>query len=102
MSDTRTPLSDKLELQDVRDYLGIDFIDDMTERRLVRSINVADKFLIGALGVDYPIDDERAQELALMIIADLFDNRELSQKQESMYRKLAHDMELQLRLEMRE
>lgn len=88
--------------QDVKDYLGIDFTDDMTERRIERSIRVADKFLIGALGKDYPRDDERAQELALMIIADLFDNRELSQKQASMYRKLAHDFELQLRLEMRD
>lgn len=85
----------------VKDYLGIDFTDDMTERRLERLVAVADKFMIGALGHSYPVDDERVQELMLMIIADLYDNRELTQKQASTYRKLAHDFELQIRMEMR-
>lgn len=91
-----------LTLEAVKDYLGIDFEDDMTERRLTRLVSVADKFMVGAIGKEYPADDERVQELQLMIIADLFDHRELSQKQESMYRKLAHDFELQIRLEARE
>lgn len=90
-----------LEIEAVKDYLGIDFTDPMTERRLLRLITVADKFLVGSLGATYPRDDVRTQELGLMIIADLYDHRELSQKQNSMYRKLAHDIELQIRLEMR-
>lgn len=94
-------LDTELTLQTVRDYLSIDFIDDMTDRRLNRLVTVADSFLKGAVGNDYPVDDPRAQELAMMIIADLYDNRELSQKQQAMYRKLAYDFELQLRLEMR-
>lgn len=87
---------------EVKDYLGIDWTDDAMERRITRTIAVADKFLQGAIGTDYPTDDVRVQELTLMIIADLFDHRELTQKEQSVYRKLAHDFELQIRLEMRE
>lgn len=88
--------------QEVKDYLGIDWTDEAMERRITRTIAVADKFLEGAICVDYPRDDVRAQELALMIIADLFDHRELTQKEQSVYRKLAYDFEQQIRLEMRE
>ena len=87
---------------EVKDYLGIDWTDDAMERRITRTIAVADKFLQGAIGTDYPNEDVRVQELTLMIIADLFDHRELTQKEQSVYRKLAHDFELQIRLEMRE
>lgn len=87
---------------EVKDYLGIDWSDDAMERRIARSILVADKFLEGALGSEYPRDDVRAKELGLMIIADIFDHRELTQKEKNTYRKLAHDFELQIRLEMRE
>lgn len=86
--------------QEVKDYLGIDYDDDMTERRIEHSIRVADSFLVGALGRNYPKADPRAKELALMVISDIFDHRELTQKETAMYRKLAHDFELQLRLEM--
>lgn len=90
-----------LDVQDVKDYLGIDYTDDMTDRRLTRAMAVSDAFLKGALGENYPVDDYRAQELALMIIADVYDHRELTAKEQVSYRKLAHDFELQLRLEMR-
>lgn len=90
-----------LTSQDVKDYLGIDWSDEAMERRITRTIAVADKFLEGAIGVDYPKDDVRAQELTLMIISDLFDHRELTQKEKAVYRKLAHDFELQIKLELR-
>lgn len=90
-----------LTVQDVKDYLGIDYTDEMTERRLTRAMAVSDAFLKGALGENYPADDYRAQELALMIIADIYDHRELTAKEQVSYRKLAHDLELQIRLEMR-
>lgn len=88
--------------QDVKDYLGIDWSDDMVERRIAHTIKVADLFLQDAIGKDYPKDDARAKELGLMIISDLFDHHELTQKERATYRKLAHDFELQMRLELRD
>lgn len=88
--------------QDVKDYLGIDYADEMTDRRIQHSIRVADSFMQGALGKDYPKDDPRAIELSLMVIADIFDHYALTQKERATYRKLAHDFELQMRLEMRD
>lgn len=102
MSEVQVKTVDVLTSQDVKDYLGIDWTDDAMERRIARTMLVADTFLEGAIGKEYPKDDMRAQELTLMIIADLFDHRELTQKERSMYRKLAYDFEQQIRLEMRD
>lgn len=98
MVDTENKL---LSSEEVKDYLGIDWTDEAMERRIKRSILVADKYLEGAIGKDYPREDPRAQELALMIIADIYDHNELTQKERTTYRKLAYDFEWQLKLEMR-
>lgn len=87
--------------QDVKDYLGIDYEDAATNRRIAQLIAAADKYLIGSLGAGYPRDDPRVRELALLVIADLYDNTELAPKEEQQIRRIVESMSLQLRLEMR-
>lgn len=88
-------------VQEVLDYLGIDYADDMINRNIMRLIKVADRHLQGSLGKDYPKTDPRVIELALIVIADLYDNRGLTEKVSGNVRKLVSDFSLQLRLEMR-
>lgn len=90
-----------ISLQEVREYLAIDYEDKATDNNLKRLIDVADKYLVGSLGSNYPTDDPRTKEIALIIIADLFDNRSLNDKVTGNTRKLVNDMLLQLRLERR-
>ena len=87
--------------QEVMDYLGIDYADDMITRNIERSITVADAYLKGAVGKNYPIDDPRAKELALIFISDLYDNRGMIEKVNGNIRRLVDDFTLQLRLELR-
>lgn len=88
-------------LQDVKDYLGIDYTDAATDRRLTQIISVANKYLEGSLGVGYPADDPRVKELALIVIADLYDNHTLNEKVSGNIRRLVEDFSLQIRLDMR-
>lgn len=87
--------------QEVMDYLGIDYADEMVTRNIERSIIVADAYLKGAVGKNYPIDDPRAKELALIFISDLYDNRGMIEKVAGNVRRLVDDFTLQLRLELR-
>lgn len=93
-----------VERQDVYDYLAIDFVDPATDRIIDRLILTAERYLEGSLGLNYPAKDERVKELALLVISDLYDNRNLTggtDKLSNSIRKLVADFELQIRLEMR-
>lgn len=87
--------------QEVLDYLGIDYADEMITRNIARMIMVTDSYLQGSLGKDYPTDDPRVNELALIVISDLYDNRGMSEKVSGNVRRLVDDFSLQLRLSMR-
>lgn len=87
--------------QEVMDYLGIDYADEMVTRNIERTITVADAYLKGTVGKNYPIDDPRAKELALIFISDLYDNRGMIEKVNGNIRRLVDDFMLQLRLELR-
>lgn len=87
--------------QDVYDYLGIDYADPMIEANVNRAISTADAYLKGAIGDNYPSEDPRAKELALIFIADLYDNRGSLEKSSVNVRRLVDDFLLQLRLELR-
>ena len=63
-------------------------------------IKVADRTLQGSIGENYPTDDNRAKELALIIIADLYDNHDLTDKVSGNVRRLIQDFTLQLRIEL--
>lgn len=97
-------MSDTIQVvtvQDVLDELGYDIADEMVTRNITRAINTADAYLKGSIGENYPIEDPRAKELALMIITDIYDNKGLKDTVSGNMRKLVDDMSLQLRLELR-
>lgn len=92
-------------VEEVLDYLGIDYSDDMTKNNISRSIKSADLYLRGSIGENYPVTDPRSKELALIVVADLYDNRGLQAQGggnvSSNVRRLVEDFSLQLRLELR-
>lgn len=88
--------------QEVTDYLGIDYADDMVNRNIQRCIKTADAYLKGSIGEGYPPDDPRSKELALIIVADLYDNRDSnSDSITGNTRRLVDSLSLQLKLELR-
>lgn len=97
MSDTIQVVS----VDEVLAYLGIDYADDMVNTNIKRAISTADAFLKGSIGPNYPVNDPRSKELALIIVSDLYDNRGLHTTVSGNTRKLVEDLSLQLRLELR-
>lgn len=97
MADTTQVVS----VEDVLAYLGIDYADDMVNTNVERAIKTADAYLKGSIGANYPVDDPRSKELALIIISDIYDNRGLQSTISGNVRKLVDDISLQLRLELR-
>jgi len=87
-------------MDEVLIYLGIDYADDMITANINRCINTADFYLKGSIGTNYPTDDPRVKELALLFISDMYNNREMIEKSAGNVRRLVEDMSLQLRLEL--
>lgn len=85
--------------QQVKDYLGIDYADEMVERNIERLIKVADSLLVGSIGKNYNKDDPRAEEMALIICDDLYSQRGMSNKVSASTRQLITDLQMQLRIE---
>lgn len=95
-------------LEEVCDYMGflkseVEAEDNLiVKRNIERLIKFSDLYLQGAIGKNYPSDDERAKEIALLVISDLYDYRDLDSKNISnTTRKLLNDLEWQLKTEMR-
>jgi len=88
-------------LEEVKDYLGIDFEDVVSNRNIQRYINVAESYLKGAIS-NLPTDDERVKQLALFIIEDLYDRGSYSMKENSTLEKMKNDFIMQLQCEGRE
>lgn len=89
-------------IDEVKDYLGISYDDEVSNRNIERFIKVADLYLKGAIGDDYPQGDERAKQLALFVIEDLYDRNSYTVKENSTITKLKNDFILQLQNEGRE
>lgn len=91
-----------LEVSDVKVFLGIDYDDENSQKNIERFINVAESWLKGAIGENFPRSDERAKQLALFIIEDLYDRSSYSVKENSVLEKMKTDFILQLQCEGRE
>lgn len=90
--------------QDVLDYLGVDYADDMVSRRVRALIDAVDSYLTGAIGNDYavavgPESLAKAREVGLMLIGELYDNRGAGSKERSVIRVLLSSMLLHLQLD---
>ena len=90
-----------VSIDDVKKELGIDFSDKNTDARLERYIKVAEAWLKGAVGT-YNNSDERAKQLALLIIEDLFDRNSNTVKENATINKLKNDFIMQLKWEIKE
>lgn len=90
-----------LSVDDVKKELGIDFSDKNTDARLERYIKVAEAWLKGAVGT-FNNSDERAKQLALLIIEDLFDRNSNTVKENATINKLKNDFIMQLTWEIKE
>lgn len=91
-------------LADALQHLSIDYADELVRSNVQRALNSATSVLKGAVGDDiddYLPDDPRRDELVLMYTEDLYSERGAKAKVSGATRKLAADMELQLRLELR-
>lgn len=92
-----------LTQKEVCDHLGIEIseLDEITKRNIEKWIRLSDIYLQGSVGKNYLKTDERAKELALFIINDLYENRGQSENVSINTRKLVNDMSLQLKLELK-
>ena len=91
-------------LEDALGYLGIDYADDQVTRNVSRALDAARRVVLGAVGddlEDYLPDDPRAAELTLIYLDDLYSERGVSAKVSGATRRLVHDLEWQLKLELR-
>lgn len=91
----------KISVEEVMEYLGIDYKDGSVSNRLEHLIGVADLHLKGSLGENYPTEDKRVKEIALIIIEDLYDNHDLNEKVSGNVRRLVNDFSLQIKCEMK-
>lgn len=83
------------------DYAG----DTVVESNAKRALATAKQTVLGAVGDDvetYLQDDPRVKELVLIYFDDLYSERGVSAKVSGATRRLVSDMELQLRLELRQ
>lgn len=94
-------LKDTISIEDVTDYCGIDYLDDVVERNIKRCISTADAFLKGSIGSEYPRSDPRSKEVALAVISELYDGRGTVETLSGNTRRMVHDLSWQLRLELR-
>ncbi len=95
-------------LEEVCDHMGylVEEVEaeesKIVKRNIIRLIKFSDLYLQGAIGKNYPKEDERAKQIALLIISDLYDYRDLDSKNiTNTTRKLLNDLEWQLKMEMR-
>lgn len=91
-----------ITIENLKNYLGIDYDDSVIISNLERSLKTANAFLKGAIGSDYPVDDPRAEELTLIVASELYDNRGLMLNNgvSNIVRRMVDDLGLQLRLEL--
>lgn len=95
---------DFISEQDVYDYLGIDYADDMVARRVRGLLTAIDSYLTGAIGQDYaiavtPESLAKAKELGLMLIGELYDGRGGTGKERTVVRTILSSMMLHLQLD---
>ena len=91
-------------LSDALDYMGIDYADTLVSKNAQRALNTAQSIVKGAVGddvFDLMPQDDRVKELVLMYTDDLYSERGVALKVSAATRKLATDIELQVKLELR-
>ena len=89
--------------EDALAHLGIDYADAVIKGKVTRSLETAERFLRGAVGEDIwelMPDDERAHELVLVYLEEIYSERSPSAKAGNAKREMVSSMEWQLKLEL--
>ncbi len=91
-------------VEDLMQYLGIDWADEAVAANARRCLAAADAYVTGAIGADVDRDDARCEHVTLAVAADMYDNRQLmtesgGSKVSGAMRSLVRDLSLQLRVE---
>lgn len=89
-----------ITVNDVLNYLGIDYADEMINFNITRAIKSADGQLRESVSDDYPVDHPLTHDLALIYASNAYENRgdiNLSNNE----RKLSSDYAMKLRLYLR-
>ncbi len=87
-----------LKLEDVKGYLRVEH--DTEDALLERLILVSQEYLKGSVG-EFCLEDPRAHQIALLTIADLYDNRSMEEdtKLSGTIRRIIQEFAMQMRLE---
>lgn len=108
MAENKQEKTIPVTIEEVCDYMGylVEEVEaeesKIVKRNILRLIKFSDLYLQGAIGKNYPKEDERAKQIALLVISDLYEYRELDSKNiTNTTRKLLNDLEWQLKMEMR-
>ncbi len=108
MAENKQEKTIPVTIEEVCDYMGylVEEVEaeesKIVKRNILRLIKFSDLYLQGAIGKNYPKEDERAKQIALLVISDLYDYRDLDSKNiTNTTRKLLNDLEWQLKTEMR-
>ncbi len=92
-------------LEEVLDYLGIDYADETVKNNVTHALNAAIAAVKGAVGedvLDFLPDNPKVKELVFLYTADLYDERNTSTlKANAVNRRILDSMEWQLKLELR-
>lgn len=88
-----------VEIGYAKKYMHIDHDDD--DDIISSCIFAADEYLKSAIGNSYDEPSERAQMLALMVVADLYDNRGTTERVSAKTRTIIENFAQQMRLELR-
>lgn len=95
-------------INDLKNYCGIDYEDDMTTANLTWALETAVQTVKGAIGDDVDTvlpGDSRVSNLVLIYGDDLYSNRGIlnteNAKVSGATRRLVNDLETQLRMEYR-
>lgn len=94
-----------VNIEEAKAYLGIDYDDDVVDANVKQALATAKKLIEGSVGEgleDYLPDDPRVRQLVLIYTDELYSERGVAAKVSNATRRLVYDMELQLRLELRQ
>ena len=90
-------INEVITKEDLVDYLGIDYIDEMVDSNLERAINYADGELRESVGDNYPTDHPLTPELALIFASVSYEDRDLSRNENKRANQLSEKLRLVLR-----
>lgn len=86
-------------LEEVKNYLRVTYDDD--DELLKMLISAADEYLKAAIHEKYDSELSRSKLLVMLVVSDLYDNRELNEGVSAKVRGIIDSFALQMKLQKR-